>query len=70
MDDSDWATLREEQHREAAISNTLLRGAGNPMLAKAHCVTCGYANDRQRDGFDVCSDCVADPGWHLRGEAS
>lgn len=58
MDESDMATLREEQARDIAIHNALNQGAWNPMRGDAVCRKCGERNDRAHLGYGVCSACM------------
>ena len=65
MDESDMATLREEQEREIAIHNALNRGAMNPMRGSSTCPNCAGRNDRAQHGYEWCSACAEDPGWFV-----
>jgi len=63
LDDSDMATLREEQEREASIRSALM-GVTAPMTGPAICPNCKGRNDRMRDGFQWCSACAEYPEWY------
>lgn len=56
MDIADRAEKQEQKNRDAAIKHITTIGVhkDGPVV----CVKCGETNDRRREGFAVCSDCV------------
>lgn len=70
MDESDMATLREEQERERAIRHALSGAHARHANGPATCPNCSTRNDRMREGYEWCSACAEDPAWHLTVEAS
>ena len=69
MDESDWATLREEQERERSINNALHGASMNPMRGSNICPNCKGRNDRAHTGHNICSACagrvVGDASFNL-----
>lgn len=56
MDITDHATEREQEQRDEAIKHSL-----NSDVHKdgpEDCMKCGEINNRRKQGFAVCSDCV------------
>jgi len=65
MDESDMATLREEQDRDLAINNARYCAAMNPMRGPNVCPNCTGRNDRAHTGHNRCSACAEDETWFL-----
>ena len=55
-DDIDAATEREEAWQRRAVEAARMGPVHLP--GDPECRQCGEDNDRARDGFGVCSDCV------------
>jgi|GEM_PF-6907294 len=65
MNESDMATLREEQERERAINNARYCVVINTMRGPSVCPNCMGRNDRANTGHNWCSACAEDEAWFL-----
>lgn len=55
-DVTDIASEREERMKRAALEN--VPNVAATKRGEMNCRKCGEVNDRYRDGYVVCSDCV------------